>query len=118
MSTEKYKRLRRNEDIVKVVRSKERQCHKIINIFFLSNSFNYSRFSVSVSKKISNRAVQRNKIRRQIKAIITQEKILVPKTDAVVVVKNDWDVNNFEGNKKILCSLFKKELLRRERHGN
>ncbi len=61
------------------------------------------RYGISVSKKNFKLAVTRNKIKRQIRAIINQnpdfENI---EKDIIIIVRNRYDVNSFKKTKKDL----------------
>ncbi|GAA5414952.1 ribonuclease P protein component [Ureaplasma ceti] len=105
----KNERLRKSDDILAVVKSRNRICSNVVNLFYLPNKVNSCRLTVVVSKKISNRAVVRNKIKRQVKAIIHQKKLSMPNTDIVIIVKPDWNLDNFAKNQMILCGLFKRK---------
>lgn len=105
----KNERLRKSDDIVAVIKSRKKNCSSIANLFYLPNDVCSCRIAIVVSKKISNRAVVRNKIKRQIKAIIHKNKLSMPNTDVVIIAKSEWKIDDFFKNQKIICGLFKKE---------
>ncbi len=79
-----------------VVKSK----HYVIH--FRENTYGYSRIGISVSKK-NGHAVVRNKIRRQIRAMIASEYDLNRPLDLIIIVRVNYDTEEF--------SLEKSELL-------
>jgi len=57
-------------------------------IYVINNNKNYYRFGISVGKKISNKAVIRNKLKRQLKNIIDKNKNLYKNDkDYIIIMK-------------------------------
>lgn len=57
-------------------------------IYIIRNDKDYYRFGISVGKKISNKAVIRNKLKRQLKNIIDKNKNLYQKNqDYIIIMK-------------------------------
>jgi len=76
------------------------------------NKINSNRFCVVVSKKIDNRATERNHLRRQIyEAIRIPTKILSVHNrnlDCIIIVKQKNKTSNFSEIKKGIIQLFKR----------
>lgn len=104
----KIERLKKSEDILRVIKKNKKCCSNIANLFFLKNNVQSSRYTVVVSKKISNNAVVRNKVKRQIKAIIRELNLIIPNHDIVIIAKQAWLESDYLNNKKIIRGLFKK----------
>jgi ribonuclease P protein component len=66
---QKINRLKKEKDFRKVLRSKNSQKEDFLLLKWVQNSSARSRIGISVSKKISKKATQRNKIKRQLAAL-------------------------------------------------
>ena len=75
--------LRKNKDIISVIKEGIKKVHKHFIIYRKKNELTNSRFCVSVSKKIGN-AVVRNKLKRQVKDIIMKN--IVPNNEDYVII--------------------------------
>lgn len=64
------KRKQRLKPTVEFLKNSQKKEKEGIKIYFLKNNLEYSRFIVIVSNKIYPKAVKRNKIKRQLKAIL------------------------------------------------
>lgn len=83
-------RLRKAHDIVRVYRRGTYGGSGILSVKALSNGLGVSRAVVVVAKKVSKRAVVRNRIRRRLVGIIREEWATVrPGYDIVVTVHQD-----------------------------
>ena len=67
----------------------------------------WSRFGVSVSKKMGN-AVVRNKIKRQIRMMLQETDFKNCLFDGILIVRNRYSQQNYSENKKDLEMCFKK----------
>lgn len=76
-------------------------------LYFLSNNYGYPRVGISVPTKIGH-AVVRNKIKRQIRAMIAQELNFDISNDLVIIVKRNYDTSKFNEMKDSLADLLKK----------
>lgn len=104
----KIERLRDGDDITKVIKSNKKVCSNVANLFYLKNNVQSTRMTVIVSKKVSNKAVIRNKVKRQIKAIIRELRLVIPNCDVVIIAKSSWLDSDYTNNKKIMRGLIKK----------
>jgi ribonuclease P protein component len=74
--------------------------------------FSYSRFAVLVSVKVSKRAVDRNKVKRQIKAVLQKQLPLIKDGfDVVFFTQKDILNKDFAEIEKKVVSLLKKARL-------
>jgi len=80
------------------------------DIMFLKikkNNLNYPRFAIIVSKKISGKAVVRNKIKRQLNEILRQYQNLLPNnSDTVIYTKPLIKTKTYQEVAKIFSALF------------
>ena len=73
----------------------------------LANELGYSRFGISVPKKIGN-AVVRNKIKRQVRSAIGQSTNFEESVDIVFIVRKTYEINNFAQIKSEIQKLLEK----------
>ncbi len=82
---------------------------KILGIKVASNNLPYSRFGILIGLKVSKKAVVRNKIRRQIRAIISKELLSIkPGKDIVIIVLPPILGKNFKEIKEEVLGGLKK----------
>lgn len=98
--------LKRNEEIGKIIQLRKYiKNDNFVIYFYLKNDSKYARACISVSKKIGN-AVTRNKIKRQIRAMIVDVFDFNINNDYVIIVKHNYINCNFEENKSKLNDLY------------
>ncbi len=76
------------------------------SISFQKNEFGLVRVGVSIPTKSGN-AVVRNKIKRQIKAMLASFLPLDFSYDIVIIPRKNYKIKNFEHNKQALLELLK-----------
>ena len=82
----KSHRLKKNNDIVKVLKEGKKFTEKFLILKTLPNDLEETRFAFIISKKFSKKAVNRNRIRRQVsEAIKDNFKTIKSGTDAVIL---------------------------------
>lgn len=69
----KINRLTKDKDFDNVFKKGRSSYNKILGIKTLVNNLTYCRFGILVSTKISKKAVERNKIKRRVRDIITKQ---------------------------------------------
>ncbi|MBU1255868.1 MAG: ribonuclease P protein component [Patescibacteria group bacterium] len=108
MLPRKYK-LKRDNNFKKVFKQGRYCQENFIRVKFLKNNLEFSRFAFVVGLKISKKAVQRNKIRRQLEKatqlVFNQIKI---NFDLVIMVEPEIIKNDYQAIEKELINLFKK----------
>jgi len=108
MLSRKYK-LKKDNDFKKVFKQGENYQQEFIKIKVLKNDLAYSRFGFIIGKKISKKAVDRNKIERRLGEIVRLKlKQIKPGFDIVVLVNQEITEKNYQAIEKTLISLFKK----------
>lgn len=100
--------LKRNEEIALIVHQRKFVKNNCYILYYQENKENdFSRICLSVSKKLGI-AVIRNKIKRQIRSMIDEIFALNKNIDYVLVVKNDYLLNDYSLNKKLLNDLYQR----------
>lgn len=99
--------IRKNEEFQKIINLKHTKKNKYYVIHSNKNNYNYNRYGISVGKKIGN-AVCRNKIKRQIKDILSKNPINNSK-DYVIIVRKELLNLDYEQKKLNLMNLIKGE---------
>ncbi len=88
MLKKKY-RIKKETDFRQIFKEGEKAINSFIFLKFKKNDLSITRFGFSVGKKVSNKAVLRNKIKRILNQIIKKELDRInPGFDVVVVVSN------------------------------
>ena len=105
----KENRINLNKEFDRVFKTGQSFYAKVIGVKTVPTDLKYTRFGILVGLKVSKKAVIRNKVRRQIRAIISQElPNLKPGKDVVIIVLPLILEKNFEEIEKTLISGFKK----------
>lgn len=105
-------RVKKSKDIEMIIKHKRSIANKSFVLYKKENHENtHFKFAVSVSKKYGN-AVQRNKIKRQIREIISKIDI-INNVDIFIVVKPNKPQESFDEMKKSLSTLLKRQKLLR-----
>lgn len=117
----KYERVKSQQDFQKVISSQQRFNSKNFVVYYLKNEqYSYPRFGIAASKKLGN-AVTRNKIRRQVRAMIQQIKKVhsIEIKDYVIIVKKTYLTNDYQTNLEMLENvLIKSEEIKWRKSGN
>ena len=83
----KENRLTKNKDFDQVFKNGRSSYSRVLGVKAINNNLSVNRFGILVSIKVSPKAVIRNKIKRQIRAIINDELFLLKKGfDCAIVV--------------------------------
>ena len=90
-------RLRKKKEIERVLKRGKKISGRFFSLYFLKSQLPFSRVAFSVSKKISNKAFQRNKIKRCLREFFRQEffsKERKANLDILVIVQKNFLKNN------------------------
>ncbi len=94
------------EEFNEIIRTTKPYKHKCFNIYIRKSNFNYSRYGISVPKKYGI-AVQRNKIKRQLKEIIDSNQYLFKKnTDYIIIVRDSIKSKEYNEIEKLIQEIF------------
>ena len=100
-------RIKKNLEFNKVIENGTLLRTDSLTLYFMKNDHDRLRIGISVPRK-SGHAVLRNKIRRQIRAIIAQEANYNLGFDVIIVARKQYDVNSFVKTKADLIYLLGK----------
>lgn len=102
----KINRLTNGDQIYGVIKKNKKIITNVVTVFYRStNSVEY-KIAIIVSKKNFKKAVIRNKVKRQVRAIINDLKLKLNNLNIVIIVKNNWLHNDYKTNKKSLSYVF------------
>lgn len=90
--------IKRKDEINEVIKNRKQVKNKYYYIYYKDNNYNKYRFCICVSKKLGN-AVNRNKIKRQVKDIIDKSNLVFKRNvDYVIIISKE--INNIEFNER------------------
>ena len=97
-------RIKSNEKFSSLIKVGKRIKTTEFHLYYLPNNLDTNRFGVSVSTKLGN-AVTRNRIKRQLRAIMDDfNKSSTKQHDIIVVAKQGFLNHSFQDNKNSLLS--------------
>ena len=99
-------RIKKYSEFQKVIKAADVKKTCFFVSYRLKNELGYSRFGISVPKKTGN-AVIRNRIKRQVRAAIGLSTNFEEPIDIVLIVRKNYDINNFEQIKSEIQQLVK-----------
>ncbi|WP_070407237.1 MULTISPECIES: ribonuclease P protein component [unclassified Spiroplasma] len=98
--------VKKNYEFQKIINNRSFIKTNTYFIYFKKNDLNYHRFGISVGKKLGN-AVVRNKVKRQIRAILSYDFSATEGYDQIIIVRKPYFSNSYLVNKKILLNQIK-----------
>ena len=105
----KVHRIVKEKDFKQVFRKGKYLSQDLLNLKYVKNNLDKSRFGFTIGLKISKKAVIRNKIKRQMTEIIRHNLPSIKKGFDIVIMPKPAIVDqNYQEIKKILVSLLKK----------
>jgi ribonuclease P protein component len=108
----KEHRVKKGSDIEMIMKQRKSTGNRFFVVYKKENHENtHFKAAISVSKKYGN-AVKRNKIKRQVREILSKIDIL-PKFDIFIVIKNNANTLDFSEIKKSIETLIKKQNIMR-----
>ncbi|MCQ2752664.1 MAG: ribonuclease P protein component [Bacilli bacterium] len=99
-------RIRRNQDFKAIIAKRHINKSDEYIVYTDQNNFGYTRIGISVSSKLGN-AIVRNKIKRQIRAMIHDLMKLDKNVDIVIIARDGFKKNSYEANKTALKKVLK-----------
>lgn len=87
-------RIKKSKEIDAIIHRKQRIGNDFFVVYYKENNLTHFRFAISIGRKYGN-AVNRNKIKRQIRSIVRNQSSL-PNYDYVIVVKKKADTLTYQ----------------------
>ena len=103
----KHVRIRRNEEFNQILQTKRFVAHPNFVIYSQEAKESISRVGISVSKKLGG-AVERNRIKRQVRSMVDAITQYHETFDCVIIVRNGYLKVSYAENLKVLHNLFTK----------
>ena len=99
-----------NREFNEVINKGIKHKNTIFCLYILNNDYRYNRYGIAVSKKIGN-AVTRNKLKRQVRNIIDNNKMLFKKDRFYIIIcrKECLDITFEEMNNELKKLLLKEK---------
>jgi len=106
----KENRLKKKKDFEKVFKEGKSFKNNFLIVKINENNLNFPRFGFVVSKKVSNKSVERNKIKRRLREIVKKKskKIKGKGIDGIFIALPSIKGKNFKEIGKVVENLFKK----------
>ena len=99
-------RIKKYSEFQKVIQADDIKKTSFFVSYRLKNNLGYSRFGISVPKKIGN-AVIRNRIKRQVRAAIGLSTNFEESIDIIIIVKRNYQIDDFNKIKSEIQQLTK-----------
>ena len=102
-------RIKKTQEIEQVMKNQKSVGSKELRIFIKKNDeTGHFRYAISVGKKIGN-AVERNKYKRRLRAIVSTNSTIIPSNlDIFIVSKPELTRLNYKESEKLFLYLLKK----------
>ncbi len=104
--------VKESKDFKKILDNNKYKVSSNFKVFYKDNDLKYSRFGISVSKKLGN-AVFRNKYKRKIRSIVdNSKKLYIKNIDYIIILRKgalDKTFKELEEDYQKLISLIRKE---------
>jgi ribonuclease P protein component len=105
----KNNRLRKTKEIEAVLKSKKSFYSDFFGVKAIKNNLEINRIVIIISAKVSKKAVDRNKIKRRIKAIFIEEnKKMTQGYDCIIILNKDISKKTFLEIKDLFIYSFNK----------
>ena len=96
-------------DFELIFKNGNKKSNSFFNLRFIANKLDYCRFSVIVSNKISKKATERNKLKRQVKAVLSENLFKFRENiDLIITVLPPVKKTDFSEIKENLVNIAKK----------
>lgn len=105
----KLHRLTKKKEFDQVFKNGQSSYNKILGIKIINNELNYNRFGIMVSSNISKRAVDRNRIKRQIREIVRLQLNKMKKgKDCVIITQPTILQQSYQAMEKSIAKHFQR----------
>ncbi len=103
----KQYRLTRNIDFQKIIATKQSVSNGVFIVYYAKSDVDHLRVGLSVGKKMGN-AVQRNYIKRQIRAMADEVLDFSVPYNLIIISRPKFNLCSFQDNRKDLLQVLKK----------
>ena len=103
----KQYRIKKSQEFEKIMKNRKFFASAGIVLYIKKKEEENARVGITVKRKIGN-AVIRNKVKRQIRMMVQEIYEFDEKFDSILLIKEKYLENDYETNKNILNSLYKK----------
>ena len=100
-------RVKKYDEFQKPINEGSLERSQTLSLYYLKNQLGYARVGISIPTKAGN-AVVRNKIKRQIRAILAKELDFSKGFDYIFIARRSYDINNFNQTASDIVSLLGK----------
>ena len=100
-------RVKKHEEFQKPINEGSCERANTLYLYYLKNELGYARVGISVPTK-AGPAVVRNKIKRQIRAVLSKELDVNVGFDYIFIARRNYDINNFKQTTSDIVSLLEK----------
>ena len=105
----KANRLTKDKEFTKTFRKGRSSYDSIVGVKIIKNNLQINRFGIIVGRKVSKKAVERNRIKRQIRAIIRQKiELMKIGSDVLLIITPEALTVSFRDLEKSVYLNFKK----------
>lgn len=98
-------RLKKDADFKVLISKKNITRAPIFTLYTAINTLDHTRVGISVSKKVGN-SVVRNKIRRQMKAILFKQLNFEEKRDMLFIIKKEYLLHTYQSVEQVVINHF------------
>ena len=100
-------RVKKYREFQQVIHDGKLEKSSSLTLYFQKNNLGYARVGISIPTK-SGTAVVRNKMKRQIRAILAKELDLNSSFDYVFIARRNYDINDFNKTASDVVTLLNK----------
>ncbi|MCR5332695.1 MAG: ribonuclease P protein component [Bacilli bacterium] len=100
-------RVKKHDEFQKPINEGKFEKSSTLNLYYLKNDLGYARVGISVPTKAGN-AVVRNKIKRQIRAVLVKELDMNKGFDYIFIARRSYDITNFNQSASDIVTLLEK----------
>ncbi len=104
-------RVKKGSEIELIIKKRNSVGNKYFVLYKANNKQNHYRFALSVSKKFG-KAIYRNKIKRQVRAVFTKQNI-IPNVDLFLVIKPKAAELNYQQIQETLIKMMQQQKILR-----